>query len=245
MNQSKKTENKTSKSDKSFIACNHCALDNICKPIPLCNNQALSQILDNMEQRVSLHQGESLFHQNDTMNSLYAVTSGTIKLLSMTNSKHEQVTGFRFPGELLGDDAIYTRKHNTTAIASIDTSVCIIPINDIDNISKLIPSFQKLLIELIGKQCHLLHTQFSAYISQTTADEKLATFILNMKERTIDDDNIFQIPMNRGDIANYLGLRNETLSRILSKFQKNEIISINGKQLKILDTNALQTISRL
>jgi CRP/FNR family transcriptional regulator len=242
MKNSDKTRTTQTQAGSGFIACDQCALDDICKPTPLSGKQALSQILNSMERRKPLLAGESLYCQDEKMESLYAVTSGTIKLLSTLESGRTQVIGFRLPGELLGDEAFFSRKHCISAVAVTNASVCIIPINDIDSISKLIPSFQTSLLELISQQCYLLHKQFSAYIAHNNAEEKLAAFILNIKERSLEKNNSIPLEMSKGDIANFLGLRNETFSRILSVFKKNKIISIESKMLQILDIKALQTI---
>jgi len=233
------------KKKDQHVACDSCALDNICRPIPIGDGQTLSHIIDTMERRKPLASGDALYLQSDDMDAIFAVTSGTLKLVKTSKSGHQQIVGFRFPGELLGDEAISHKKHNLSAVAINEVSACKILMKDIEGIAKHVPSFQNSLMNLISHQCYVMHQQFAAYVARNSAEERLAAFLLNTMERnsTNSDSNTkIRLAMSRSDIANFLGLRHETLSRIFSKFDKSEFISIKGKSIEILNIDALRQL---
>ena len=231
--------------ESDYIACQHCALDDICKPISF-GDQSFNQTHNILERRAPLLAGEYLYKKGDSLNSIYALTSGTVKLVKTTSKGLQQVVGFRFPGELLGDEAISTEIHTLSAIAIDNASTCDISIKGLDDIAQMIPSFQSNLIKLLSNQCYTLHQQFTSYAGRNNAEERLAAFILNIAERNSNKGilklNIF-LAMTRDDIANFLGLRRETLSRTFTKFQKTKVINIENKELEIKDVEKLRLLA--
>ena len=78
---------------------------------------------------------------------------------------------------------------------------------------------------------------FQAYIAKKSAESLLAVFILNIIERNSSytgNDNSIELPVNRNDIANFLGLRRDPLNRVFSKCQKEELIQVDGKKVELL-----------
>lgn len=227
------------------IACTDCAMDEICRPFSI-GDRIVSHILDSMERREPLAAGEYLYRKGEPLESINAITSGTLKLLRVSSSGSEQVVGFRFPGELVGDEGIAPGSHSLSAIAIDNASVCKIPMDKLDAIADKIPDFQKHLFDLLSRQCFVMHQQFSSYAARNSAEERLAAFILNIAERYTSNSKTsteIQLAMNRDDIANFLGVRRETLSRSFSKLQKTRVISAKGKTLKILDLKALRSLA--
>ena len=233
------------KDTNQHIACEHCVLDNICKPITV-GEYSFDQINNILDRRQPLIAGEHLYKKGDSLSSIYALTSGTVKLIQNNRKGNEQVVGFRFAGELLGDEAISSKTHLLNAVAVDDISVCKIPMKGLDDIAKMIPDFQKNLIELLSHQCYTLHQQFASYAARNNSEERLAAFILNILNRSKNAHPLAHeifLAMPRDDIANYLGLRRETLSRTLSKFQKMKIINRQNKTLKILNLDQLRLLA--
>jgi CRP/FNR family transcriptional regulator len=91
--------------------------------------------------------------------------------------------------------------------------------------------------KLLSRQSYVRQRNFQAYIGKKSADSLLAAFILNIIERNASytgSNNSIELPINRNDIANFLGLRRETLSRVFSKFQKEQLIQVEGKKIVLL-----------
>ncbi len=249
MNQHMKNPTKNAKhpevKESGHIACQDCALDDVCKPISF-GDQSFDQTHSILERRTPILAGEYLYKKGDPLNSIYALTSGTVKLVKTTSKGLQQVVGFRFPGELLGDEAISTEIHILSAVAIDNATTCDMSMKGLDDIAQMIPSFQNNLIKLLSNQCYTMHLQFTSYAGRNNAEERLAAFILNVAERNSNKDilklNIF-LAMTRDDIANFLGLRRETLSRTFTKLQKTKIITIENKELDIIDIEKLRLLA--
>ena len=167
-------------------------------------------------------------------------------VLSTDKQGHQQLVGFRFPGELLGDEALAIPSHPVTALALTDASICVIPLEVIQDISRTIPAFQQAFLTLIIQQCYLAHQQLSDYVALKSADQKLAAFLMHLLKRNTrlnNDPETLQLPMSRTDIASYLGLRHETLSRTLGKFQQHGLILLKGKKITLLHRANLESLA--
>lgn len=238
-----------------FVACQQCALDPVCHPglenVFSKGKTAIGEflenfVLENMERRRSIAAHQTIYCQEQPVDAIYAVTSGAFKLVRQDQNGHPQVIGFRFPGELLGDEALAVACHSVTAMALTDASVCVIPLDIIGQASAAMPGFQQVFLRLIIQQCFLAHQQFSDYVGLNSAEQKLAAFLLHLTKRnTTTDNDITRIilQMSRTDIASYLGLRHETLSRTLSKLQQHGLVKTKGKQIHLIDPNRLSSLA--
>jgi len=233
-----------------YVECQDCSLDPLCHPaFPADSPFAIGSfnyVLDNMERRKAVSAGTPIYQQDDPVKAIYAVTSGAFKLLKGDTPESAKLSGFRFQGELLGDEALSSPIHPMSAIALSDASVCIIPIEVIQNIGKAMPEFQQAFLTLIMNQCSLAHQQFSDFVALKSADQKLAAFLLNLNTRhshISQDSETILLQMSKLDIASYLGLRHETLSRTLSKFQKHGLIQLNGKRITLENHSKLTMLA--
>jgi len=233
-----------------YVECQDCSLDPLCHPaFPADSPFAIGSfnyVLDNMERRKAVSAGTPIYQQDDPVKAIYAVTSGAFKLLKGDTPESAKLSGFRFQGELLGDEALSSPIHPMSAIALSDASVCIIPIEVIQNIGKAMPEFQQAFLTLIIHQCYLAHQQLSDYVALKSADQKLAAFLMHLIKRNTllcNDPETLQLPMSRTDIACYLGLRHETLSRTLGKFQQHDLILLRGKKITLLHRANLESLA--
>ncbi len=228
-----------------YVACEDCALDPLCHPDFLARG-AFSNILDYVQRRKQISANSTVYTPGEPVNYLYAVTSGAFKLIIEGSRTEPQVCGFRFKGELLGDESLTTPHYKVTAIALSDASVCAIPVQLISELSESMPRFQKAFLTLIIQQCSLAHQQIADYVALKTAEQKLAAFLLHLSQRNTlinHSQNDLYLAMARTDISNYLGLRHETLSRTLSRLQANHLISVNRRQVLIKHREALQALA--
>lgn len=241
----KEQDSKQTVAMTDHVACENCALDAVCRPIKI-GGHSLSLVHNIMGRKEPLKSGEFLFRKGEPIKALYAVTSGTIKIVQTTGTSREQVLGFRFPGELLGEDAIFPKEYSLDALAVDDVSVCRMPISELEDCANNIPSIQRELIDLISRQCYLMQQQMAAYVARNSAEERLAAFLVNIAERNsthTGSQTEISLAMSRDDIANFLGLRRETLSRSLSKLQKMQVIRVDGKMLEVLKPDELRLLA--
>ncbi|MCW8831974.1 MAG: helix-turn-helix domain-containing protein [Colwellia sp.] len=224
-----------------FVECDDCSMNSVCQPVSTAT-QSLNLSESYLQRRLSSKNSYILFHQATPLTDIYAVSSGTFKLCQKTDDGEENIIGLRFPGELIGEDALYLKSYNYTAIAIGDSSVCKVSVEQMTSCGKLVPEIQQNLIELLSRQSFVRQRNFQAYIGKKSADSLLAAFLLNIIERNADytgSDNSIELPISRNDVANFLGLRRETLSRVFSKFQKEQLIQVTGKKIQLLEAEQL------
>jgi len=115
-------------------ACSGCSLRQLCLPYGVAEND-----LDQLEQIVSRRKpvaaGHALFHQGEKLGALYAVRSGSVKTHALSRDGNEQITGFHFPGELVGLDALSADVHGCTATTLETTTLCAIPFDRLDELA--------------------------------------------------------------------------------------------------------------
>ncbi|GAB1256921.1 transcriptional regulator Anr [Aurantivibrio plasticivorans] len=228
------------------ISCGDCRLNTICLPISL-HVDDVAKVDKIIQRGRPLQKGEYLFHPQDEFKSVYAVRSGTVKTISITGEGQEQVTGFYLPGEILGMDGIATGSHTNAAISLETSAVCEIPFSRLEELSAQLPSLQRYLFRLLGREIST-DQQLITLLSKNSADQRIATLLLSISARNGRrhlSATEFRLPMSRADIGNYLGLTVETVSRALSRFQKQGLISADKKEISILDINALKKMANV
>ena len=206
------------------IHCQDCSISQLCIPFTL-NEHELDQLDNIIERKKPIQKSQVLFKAGDTLNSIYAIRSGTIKTYTISEAGEEQITSFHLPGDLVGFDAITNMQHPSFAQALETAMVCEIPF-DMRLMSSEIKSDQEMILLL----------------SKMNAEERLAAFIHNLSKRYSArgfSAKEFRLTMTRSDIGNYLGLTVETISRLLGRFQKLGVLSVQGKYSTINDINAL------
>ncbi len=220
--------------------CQDCSLSSLCLPVAVGLGE-LSRLEEIIKRGKPLRKGEVLFSSGDPFTSVYAVKSGYVKTYSVDESGDEQITGFYFPGEILGTDGISTDMHQQSAKALDTSAICEIPFSKLEELSVQIPSLQRHFFSLMSKEIQN-DKHLHMLLSKKPADERVASFLLSISARHESrrlSANIFRLPMSRGEIGNYLGLTVETISRIFSRFQKEGLLKADGREVEILDREKL------
>lgn len=224
--------------------CSNCGLLSLCLPYALKPGEA-EQLEKIIEKSPPLKKGSHLFHQGEPFTSIFAVRAGTIKTYTVTNQGEEQITGFYFPGELIALNAIDTQHYPISAKVLETTTVCEIPYDQLDRLSEQVPELRRQLIRSMGKEIRE-EQQMMMLLSKKTAEERVATFLLKLSDRYKRrgySPSIFRLSMSRNEIGNYLGLAVETVSRIFSRFQKQHLIRVEGKEIEVLSLDELRQTS--
>jgi CRP/FNR family transcriptional regulator len=216
--------------------CKDCSLAALCLPLSL--NMEDMNALDKIVKRGRpLKKGEFLFRQSDVFESVFAVRSGALKTFSLSDSGEEQITGFHLPSELVGLSGMDTESYPVSAQALETTSVCEIPFERLDELSILLPQLRRQLMRVMSREIRD-DQQMMLLLSKKTADERIATFLVNLSARFRArgfSPNQFRLAMSRNEIGNYLGLAVETVSRVFTRFQQNKLLEAEGKSVNILD----------
>ena len=192
-----------------------------------------------------LQDGEILVRAGDPSSSIYVVRSGCIKTYSISEDGEEQIMAFHFPGEIVGLDSVNQAQYESFAMALETTSVCNLPFHDLENLARHIPELQNQLFKMMSQEL-LQEQELVMLLNKKNTESRVAAFLLNLSARFSKrglSPLMFHLPMPRSDIANYLGMASETVSRIISKLRTTHVIDIQRNELRIRDFEELTALA--
>lgn len=216
--------------------CKDCSLAPLCLPLSL-DMKDMDALDDIVKRGRPLKKNELLFRQGDTFGSVFAVRSGALKTFSVTDAGEEQITGFHLPSELVGLSGMDGESYPVSAQALETTSICEIPFERLDELALQLPQLRRQLMRVMSREIRD-DQQMMLLLSKKTADERIATFLVNLSARFQArgfSANQFRLSMSRNEIGNYLGLAVETVSRVFTRFQQTGLIAAEGKEIEIID----------
>jgi len=232
--------------DQQHIHCQNCSISELCLPFSL-NDYELETLDNIIDRKLPIQKGEQIFNDGQPMKALYAIRSGTFKTYTINKLGEEQITGFHLAGDLLGFDAIANAKHPSFAKALETSMICEIPYNTLDNLSNSMPKLKKQILRMMSTEIREDHEMLTL-LNRKNAEQRLATFISTLSIRYHArglSASEFRLSMTRSDIGNYIGLTVETISRLLNRFHKNGLITVNGKLITILNSEKLNLCAGL
>jgi CRP/FNR family transcriptional regulator len=230
-------------SHRREVSCASCNMRELCLTGGMCLED-LERAQHIVYARRRVRRGESIYCAGDEFKSLYAVRSGFFKTSVVDGEGREQVTGFFMGGELLGLDGLGTGRHHGTATALEDSEVCIMPYARIEELSRELPSLQRHLHSVLAREIVRDHGVMML-LGSMRAEERLAAFLTNLSKRFLRrgfSPAEFHLRMTREEIGSYLGLKLETVSRLFSQFQREGLIEVEQKHVRIKDVAALGAI---
>lgn len=227
------------------VSCRDCKVRPHCFPLNL-HGSELQQLDAIIQRSRPLQRGEHLFGAGDPLKQLFAIRSGTFKTYLLSSEGEEQITGFHLPGEVLGLDALGTYSHPGFAVALETGTVCSIPLARLEELAASLPRLRAELLRVMSQAIHTDHEQMR--LTRKPAGERLGAFLLELSQRFRDrgfSAQNFILPMSRCEIANYLGLTSETVSRLLSRYRDRGLVEIRGREVCIKDLHRLQQLCGL
>ncbi len=226
------------------VACQDCGMDPMCSILEYAEEE--SSVPEGvLLRRRHVARGETIFLKDDPFRSVFAVKSGSFKTYIPKVSGYDQVVGFHLIGELIGMEGLSGQHYPYTARALQDSSVCELRMESLSETGYLLEELQRGIINMLSAEVAFNHQLITTLIHQS-ADQRLAGFLLNLTRRLQARGMRqveFQIGMSRSDIGSYLGLASETVSRVLTRFQKNGLIQLRHKRLRLLDPDSLRGIA--
>lgn len=190
-----------------------------------------------------IHSGGTVFRQGDPFRYLAVVRAGSVKTISVDANGLERTLGFHLSGDFVGMGAIDEARHRCTAVAIDTVVVCRFPFDALMKLCEYEPKLQFKLFQILSHDI----ARATDLSSTTTADQRLAAFLLNMAERMAVrgySANRWQLTMSRTDIASFLRLAPETLSRLLRRFQGEKLASFEGREVEVLGPERLKAIAK-
>ncbi|MDH5822239.1 helix-turn-helix domain-containing protein [Luteimonas sp. RD2P54] len=189
-----------------------------------------------------LRAGDHVFREGDAFEAIAAVRSGTVKTYTVDREGHEHVLGFYFPGEVIGLDGIHGDRYPCNAVALDTVMLCRFSFPKISVLATQLPGLQKHLFRLLSRDIG----RAALLAGDWTADQRMAAFLIGLSRRLAArgfSPNRFQLTMARTDIANYLRLAPETVSRVLRRFQQDGLLRVDRREVDLLDRTQLDALA--
>lgn len=224
-------------------SCADCSMQELCLPAVI-TDQDLDRLENILSKRIRIARGEPLYRAGEVFSSLFAVRLGHFKTVYTEGHATKQIIGFQMSGEILGMEGISRPRHKCSAIALEDSEVCEIPYTRLESLLSELPSLQSHFHRMMSREIDREH-QVMLLLGSMSADQRVAAFLLNLSRRYEArgfSPLHFVLRMTREDIGNYLGLTIESVSRVLSRFKKNDWIEGLPRDVKILDRKALEDL---
>ena len=226
------------------IGCQNCHLYPFCQPSA--KSRLEMQLLEEITIRIHKYErGDHLYLANNTFKTVFVIRSGSVKTYTYIQNGEEQMTGFHLAGKMLGLDAIGSGQYSQSAMALETCSICEIPFAKLEDICAHTPHLQHMLFYVMSQEIRDEHYHLTL-LSRMPAAARLASFLLDLschfQQRGYSASN-FNLSLSRHDIANLLGLAVETVSRLFTQFQEEELLSVDRKHIVLNDINGLMKLS--
>jgi CRP/FNR family transcriptional regulator len=202
---------------------------------------------DGLFQHVRYKAGQRIHTIGQHFENLYIVNSGFLKSVLIDEYGNEQVLSFPMKGDLLGIDGIYTQRHASEAVALSDCDVILVPYKTFSALGRTYAELEQAMFSAMSRELVREQAMISM-LSALSAEAKVARFLTNLGERFGQlgySNKVFNLRMTRHEIGSYLGLTLETVSRTLSAFNELGMITVDQRQIGIIDPIALKTLRRL
>jgi CRP-like cAMP-binding protein len=186
---------------------------------------------------------EHLFHEGDREGNIFRIERGLVRLYKLLNDGRRQIISFRYPGDVLGSDTLTEQFYSAEAVT--DVTLRSLPREVAHRRMKDEPAFTSELIDLLSQELASTRSQISV-LNRRSAIEKLAAFILDLWGRQVEKGggDRLTLELTRTDIADFLGLTIETVSRNLTKLRQRRIIDLRHiHTLIILDEDRLKELA--
>ncbi|MES1940403.1 fumarate/nitrate reduction transcriptional regulator [Salinisphaera sp. T5B8] len=221
--------------------CSHCSLRYLCLPDHLDSHdlQKLERLVDSGE---AVPAETELFAQGDGLTHIYAVRDGSAKTVRIDEEGFEQILGFYYPGDILGFDGFADQQHHCSAVALETSHFCRIPVDQLDVLVDELPSLRQRLVRLMS-QVLSEDGRMMLTLGRKDSEGRISSLLLGLsRRRALRGMPPTPVPLNmkRADLANFLSMRLETVSRVLTRLQRAGVIKVSQNKVDILDRDALR-----
>lgn len=222
--------------------CRTCAFASVCLAVGYGKTE-LSALHCLVESVGPFDPGGYVFREGDPFRAIFAVRTGAVKTSTIDHAGREQVLGFYLPGEVIGLDAIYPDRFPCSAVVLENAKFCRFSFPAMSALAARMPAVQQHLFRMLSKEIGTA----SLLAGDHSADERMAAFLADLSERYAArgfSSIRFHLSMSRADIANYLRLASETVSRVLGRFRSMGLIEIEGRELVLRDPSRLRDMGQ-
>lgn len=221
--------------ESTRLGCHLCGLHRLC---------FFGRVSGLRIRRTRIDRGTPLFRYGERVDALFAIRSGCVKEVEVSTGRHSTIVNFAMAGEILSLQSLQGTPSRTSAVTVEPSFVCIVPWNASNQSCVSAPWIVGEFVQLIAKDGHKARESLGL-VRDKEAPQRVAGFLLNMLARTRAHStgaHELRLGMNRDDIANYLGIRSETVSRCFSELARLQLIKVKAKRVQILQEGGLRRI---
>ena len=184
--------------------------------------------------------GEHIFRAEDDAEAIYVISSGSVKSYMIMEDGEEQVLNFYLAGDVLGLDGMGADSYISSTVALETTTICKLPLLNLPE-----QDLGKGFLHLVS-DCLIRDHNLMLMLARKDADGRMASFLVNISrhfKKIGQSADVIELTMTRQDIANYLGLAIETVSRTLRRFQDSGMLVVTRRKIQIYDFECLRSIA--
>ena len=189
--------------------------------------------------------GETLIQEGDEASHVFTISAGSMKIFKLLPDGRRQVTGFLFQGDFLG--LAFDGSYTYSAAALTDTTLCRFAKRQFENLVDDHATMERRLRAMASNELAAAQDQM-VLLGRKTAVERVASFLLGLirrQERLGRDGKAVRLTMTRNDIADYLGLTIETVSRTMTGFRTDGVVELDGPTLvRVRDRARIEAIAQ-
>jgi CRP-like cAMP-binding protein len=227
------------KTDK-YCVCANCDFREIV--FSYLDDSAIQDLCNNKEEQ-SFRKGEIVNHEGEKITDFKYLKSGLVKLYRRTSTGEEQVITITRPFEFVSNMSIFSEERYKYSVSAVEDSVvCVVKLDFIKDLFMKNGGFAMGLLTKISKINDKIINQ-TLDIRQKNLVGRVA-FVLLYFTKEIYNSMVFDLPVSRKEIADFIGMSTANVIRTLSDFKKDGIIRVFGKTIEIVDITKLEIISK-
>ena len=226
----------------SASQCQHCSV----RHLAFCSALAADELtsLEAIMHDFHFAPGETIVAEDDANDSVYSLTHGCIKLYKSLSDGRCQNIGFLLPGDFLGN--IHSSGYLYSADAVTEGRLCRFSRTQLQSVFQQYPHLERRLFGIVDNELSLARDQM-LLLGRKSARERVASFLMHMYRRAKRSQLPLQpmsLPMTRMDIADYLGLTTESVSRTFTKLRKEGLLALpKANQVMFLMPETLEDMA--
>ena len=226
--------------------CNNCRGELCASKVPIfenLNNEELLEVVKTINHK-EYNKGDIIFTEGNPANTLYFINEGKIKLYKYTKDGKEQILHVLSEGDFFGElDLIKPSKYGFNSKAIINSKICTLTKDEMKDIMMKNPEIGIKVLETVGERLSKVEN-LAQNLANNDVDSRMAYLLTDFIEKygvSIENNISIELPLSREDMANFIGVTRETISRKLKKFEDEKLIKIVGtKNIVIIDEEGLK-----
>ncbi|WP_084315606.1 Crp/Fnr family transcriptional regulator [Thalassobacillus devorans] len=190
---------------------------------------------------LTYQKGDIIYRAGDPSDSLYIVNTGSVRIYRISDSGKEQVVRLLQPGDFTGEYALFSESlHESYAEANEPVTICTIRRNNLQDFLMRYPSIVLKILKTYSARLEQSEKQTTSLATESVG-KRLSLYLAELAEASGSDT--IRLPMNKKDLASFLGTTPETISRRLADLEAKGLIhKLDPKRFRLLDKNRLENL---